>query len=438
MNYSEKQLKETTQIAYLSLLEKGQDALESTGQLGPFSIKDIILSCIDQEAARQACIDEGIPANEITFQKLVEHSDISKEDKARIELFDEEILNWKIADINDFNQENGMYALVIETGDHDAIIAFRGSENMKKYQNLVNDWAKADFGLLNAEETHQQQAAEEFLDSLNQSGLLKKYDTLQVTGHSLGGNLASHFTVSAAEPGREDVFNKIERCINFDGPGVSDEYLKSHKDAIEKASSKISHYSWSAIGELLYPLPGEDKEFFGINNDLHKDNLIDRFRYKLIRRHDTRSLMFDEEGKAKRGKQDIFSMFMSGLSKVVDGSIPAELTTELFFAASTIFKAFTYEKEDGSIGFKLPFMKVNEKAAENPFCKKCGDCLLATVNNIKERFNILVTGREEKKSGFADVAEGIQNEKGVRTSSLNDLIKSLGKEQGRDSLELAM
>ena len=70
MNYSEKQLKETTQIAYLSLLEKGQDALESTGQVGPFSVKDIILSCIDQEAARQACIDNGIPPNEITFQKL--------------------------------------------------------------------------------------------------------------------------------------------------------------------------------------------------------------------------------------------------------------------------------------------------------------------------------------------------------------------------------
>ena len=47
-------------------------------------------------------------------------------------------------------------------------------------------------------------------------------------------------------------------------------------------------------------------------------------------------------------------------------------------------------------------------------------------------------GREEKKSGFADVAEGIQNEKSVRTSSLNDLIQSFGKEQGRDSLELAM
>ena len=65
MKYSDLELKGATQIAYLSLLEKGQDALESAGELGPFSVRDIILSCVDQESARQACLDKGIPENEI-------------------------------------------------------------------------------------------------------------------------------------------------------------------------------------------------------------------------------------------------------------------------------------------------------------------------------------------------------------------------------------
>ena len=437
MKYSDKELKEATQIAYLSLLEKGQDALETTGKVGPYTLEQIIHTCIDEEAARKACIERGIPENEITFQDIVQNSDISPEDKERIKRFDDKMLGWKIIDINDFNQENGMYACVIETGEKDAIVAFRGSENMKKYSNLVNDWAKADFALLNSEETEQQKASEEYLDSLIQHGLLKKFDSLAVTGHSLGGNLASHFTISSAEPGREEIFNKIDQCINFDGPGVSDEYIKKHREAIDKASSKITHYSWSAIGKLLFSIPGEKKEYLGINNDLHKDSPIDRFRYLLIRRHDTRSLVFDQNGKAKRGRQDIFSMLMSGISKVADKMIPAGLTEELFFAISTVFKCFTYEKEDGSIGFKLPFMKVKDKAAENPFCRKCGEILKVTAENFKKKFHMFSRDSEHKKSGFADIVSGMQGDRDVRTNSINDFINNIGRDLGKEDIALA-
>lgn len=437
MKYSDKELKEATQIAYLSLLEKGQDALETTGQVGPYTLEQIIRTCIDEEAAKKACIERGILENEITFQDLVQNSDISPEDKERIKRFDDKILGWKIIDINDFNQENGMYACLIETGEKDAVVAFRGSENMKKYKNLVNDWVKADFALLNSEETEQQKTSEEYLDSLVQHGLLNKYNSLAVTGHSLGGNLASHFTVSAAEPGREEVFNKIDQCINFDGPGVSNEYIKKHKDAIDKSGSKITHYSWSAVGKLLFSIPGEKKAYLGINKDLYKDSPIDRFRYLLIRRHDTRSLLFDQDGKAKRGRQDIFSMLMSGTSKILDAMIPASLTDELYFALSTIFKCFTYEKQDGSIGFKLPFMKVKEKAAENPFCKKCGEILKVTVENFRNKFHLFTRDPEHRKSGFADIVSGMQGDRAVRTNSINELINNIGKDLGKQDIALA-
>lgn len=437
MKHSDKELKEATQIAYLSLLEKGQDALEATGQVGPFTLEQIIRTCIDEESARKACIEKGIPENGITFQDLVENSDITPEDKERIKRFDDKILGWKIVDINDFNQENGMYACVIETDERNAIVAFRGSENMKKYSNLVNDWAKADFALLNSDETEQQKAAEDYLDSLNEHGVLKNYDSLAVTGHSLGGNLASHFTISAAEPGREEVFNKIDQCVNFDGPGVSNEYIRSHREAIDKASSKITHYSWSAIGKLLFSIPGEKKEYLGINNDLHKDSPLDRFRYKLIRRHDTRSLEFDENGRAKRGRQDVFSMLMSGVSKIADKMVPASLTDELFFAIATVFKCFTYEKENGAIGLKLPFMKVKEQTAPNPFCRKCGEIMKVTIGNLKNKFHLFTRESNEKKSGFADIAEGIQGDKEVRSNSINEFINTLGKDLGRQDVALA-
>ena len=437
MRYSDLELKGATQIAYLSLLEKGQDALESTGKAGPYTVREIILSCVDQESAKQACINKGIPENEITFDMLVQNSDISKEDKERIELFTDEMLNWKIADINDFNQENGMYACVIETKEDDAIIAFRGSENMKKYQNLVKDWANADFGLLNSSETSQQKAAEAYMESLQQKHILDKYDSLAVTGHSLGGNLAAHFTVSSAEPGRESIYTKINQCVNFDGQGVSNEYIKEHQSAITKTGSKITHYKWSAVGALLLPIPGEKTEFLGINDDLHKETALERFKYKLIRRHDTRSLMFDENGQAIRGKQDIFSIIMSGISKFAELAIPQKITNELFFAVSTVFKLFTYEKEDGGIGFKLPFVKVKEKIAENQFCRKCGDILKRSLEMLKDKMHLFTKSAEKKKSGFSDVATGIQNDKEVRADKINDFINSIGKQIGKDNIEFA-
>lgn len=219
--------------------------------------------------------------------------------------------------------------------------------------------------------------------------------------------------------------------------GVSDEYLKAHENEIEKASSKITHYSWSAVGELLFPIPGEKKEFLAINNDLHKDSFIDRFRYKTLRRHDTRSLLFDEDGNAKRGKQDIFSIMMSGLSKSADKLIPAEISNDAFAVISSAFRAFTYEKEDGSIGFKLPFMRVKDEHQKNPFCLRCGEVLKNAFENIKNKFHIFSRKSQEKKSGFADVALGIQGDKSVRAGTVNDFIDSIGKNMGRDSVEFA-
>ena len=43
--------------------------------------------------------------------------------------------NWSLADVHDTNSVNGFYGCVIDTGDGNAALSFRGSENMTKTEN---------------------------------------------------------------------------------------------------------------------------------------------------------------------------------------------------------------------------------------------------------------------------------------------------------------
>lgn len=102
--------------------------------------------------------------------------------------------SWKVVDVRNNNSTTGMYACMIETSEGDAIVAFRGSEDLANNQ-LYLDWLKADVGLLDSTATEQQTDAEEYISYI--SGLSKQYDTYVFAGHSLGGNLAAHAGVTA-------------------------------------------------------------------------------------------------------------------------------------------------------------------------------------------------------------------------------------------------
>lgn len=56
---------------------------------------------------------------------------------------------WEIVDIRDENNTTGMVACLIETGDENALVAFRGSESDTSSNKLM-DWVVSDLGLLNA------------------------------------------------------------------------------------------------------------------------------------------------------------------------------------------------------------------------------------------------------------------------------------------------
>ena len=128
---------------------------------------------------------------------------------------------------------------------------------------------------------------------------------------------------------------------------------------------------------------------------------------------------------------------MSGISKWADLAIPQKVTNELYFAISSVFRLFTYEKEDGSIGFKLPFVKIKEKIANNEFGRKCGDILRKSIETFKEKIHYFTKDENEKKSGFADVATGIQDDKEVRADKINDLLNSITNQRGNDNIEFA-
>lgn len=152
---------------------------------------------------------------------------------------------WKLVDTNNDNKGSGFYASVFETAPDKAIIAFRGTEGS------ANDWINGDLRLLNSIETPQQHQGEVYLKELVAKGLAEKYGYLATAGHSLGGNLATDFTLEASTKGL-----RIDQCTVFDSPGFSDEYLKAHFLQILKSGNTITKYRWSAVGSLLFDIPG--------------------------------------------------------------------------------------------------------------------------------------------------------------------------------------
>ncbi len=436
--YTDKELKEATQIVYLSFLSRAAENLKADGIQGPYTVRNLINSCINTKWALKLAVEDGLDEKNITIKDLVKYSDLKDSDKSIIEEFSPQMFEWKLVDITDMNSLNGFVACCIETSEKEAIVAFRGSENMRDYSNAINDWARADFGLLNSRETRQQEETEKYGEYLLKKGTLDKYDSLAVTGHSLGGNLATHFTISAAQTGREKLFNKIKQSINLDGPGVSDEYLAEHKEKIEKAAPKLKRYKWSAVGTLLFDIPGEESEFLDINDDLYKDDSKERIKYKVITRHSTKSLIFDENGNAKRGKQDVVSKGLSSFSKAIDKFVPEHITTEIFATADWIFERIIRIKEQRNIEFNDP------KWAER-FAKKgsvLGSCVnfinktidifkegaMALENEIAELFTPKKYSTFTPKLAIADVYGGLQNNCSYNRTSFQNAEKIIEKD----------
>ena len=224
---------------------------------------------------------------------------------------DAEINSWKISAVHNTNSENGFYACVIETSPGNAAVGFRGSEGMGDLDNVIHDWVHADLGLLNSTLTNQQAEVDVFLDKYKD--MLGNYDNLTMTGHSLGGNLAEYATIVSDKYKLDD---NIEQCVSMDGPGFSDEFIRKHKDQIDKMNDVMKHYRWSFVGALLNDLPGVDYHFLEVTNVEGEDE------YNSFTRHSTIYVAVDENGNFIEGEQDDFSKFTSMVSEGIDHMPP--------------------------------------------------------------------------------------------------------------------
>ena len=246
--------------------------------------------------------------------------------------------NWKAIAVRDDNDNTGFYGCMIETGEGDAVLSFRGTEPVDS-DHLIKDGI-ADLGLWNSKETRQQAQAAEFANDMYQK-YGNKYDAYYMAGHSLGGNLAEHAAVFAPEG------MNIQRCVSFDGPGFSNDYIIKNSDRIAARKGVIDHYQYSLVGSLLFPLPGTD--FMVI--DAHSEPGDGYFA-----RHSLTSIIF-KGGSVSPGLPDWAALLVGPLTKELEHNPSAILTFAHQFLDKYIFSnselSFLITLFSGMCGFGI-------------------------------------------------------------------------------------
>ncbi len=286
MSYTDEQMVIASQIAYMDFIN--EDYLYS----GSYTIMELLEreTLVGSEKHKEDAAD--------LIRRIQEGSST------------QECGNWRLRDIRNDQHGSGMYACVVETGEGEAIIAFRGSES-DTLENKIKDWGVSDFGLLNNVLTPQQAAAEKYMkDIYKKYG--DQYNSFGVTGHSLGGNLAEHATITASDGMR----NKIDQCVNLDGPGFSNNYMIAHASDINKSKGIITHYQWSLVGTLLNPVPGSRYQTVQADTP-NKESYLS----SVVWRHDTHNVNYDEYGNVINGSKDELAAIADPISKQLDFSI---------------------------------------------------------------------------------------------------------------------
>lgn len=218
---------------------------------------------------------------------------------------------WTLLDTCDKNNSTGLYGCMIDTGDGNSIISFRGTESYSFDQKLRDQFG-ADLGLLNSSLTLQQRDAENYVHELwEKYGY--RYNSFSLTGHSLGGNLAVHATITAPDAMKA----QIDHTVSYDGPGFSNEYNRSHRRSIDEIKGKVDHYQWSMVGSLLY----QPKTVRSRSIKAHDDAGSDSKLKNTVNRHYLTNVELDGDY-VQDGEKDFLSQLLGPASKVVETAGP--------------------------------------------------------------------------------------------------------------------
>ena len=247
MACTEMQSRDASLIAYLTILSpKNRERPENSP---PLSVKDLILQNINiEEAEKKAGVKYD--GSYEKFMEILEVSNIDEGNKNTIKGIRKEALEWKYLADRDTNSSTGFFGCALETGEGEAIVAFRGSQAFGNYENTVDDWGRGDIELIRGL-TVQDTQAEIFADELAAKGILNGY-SIDVAGHSLGGELATHFTIYCVE-NQPEMYNRINHCYNLDGPGRDKSYRERYASSIAIAKDKITNYGVYVEG-ILEPI----------------------------------------------------------------------------------------------------------------------------------------------------------------------------------------
>ena len=243
-------------------------------QMAYCNINETTYTYVSRWAVDNGITIEGDP----TFEQIVEayrYLDINlwndaKDGESFVDKYDflenaasSEYGSWKIVQVCDQNEENGLYAVAIETGkytrngvDNSVILAVRGSEVVGEQGFL--DWLQADANFINSDITEQEKALNEYVNTEFTDLVREKgYTYTAYMGHSLGGYLAieAAANVAAVNP---YLYNTLLEAISIDGPGVTNENYNANKEYYEMIADKCFHYHATAVGSILQTICNPD------------------------------------------------------------------------------------------------------------------------------------------------------------------------------------
>ena len=328
-NYTDQELLDVTQIAYYNFdSEMIEDLTRKNGGRPP-DLQQILVADYAKYKAIDKNLIEGDVKDTIYGSVCVEDPKFENVEGGEEKAYDlskvasaqeryeaikdgDRCEGWTLLDYHNENASTGFVACVLDPGDGGAIIGFRGSESDPKYQ-IFTDWVVSDVGLSNSYETVQQHAAEAYVEDMYKR-FGDKYDHWAMSGHSLGGALAAHGALTAPQ----EMWENITQAYSLDGPGVSDEYIAGHRDYIERMRQHpdvMRHYGWSWVGDLIYPLPCMNYQWLDVADDMNGLSF-----FETTRKHDTCSVLFNEDGSFKTANKDLdwFAFGASAVSKGID------------------------------------------------------------------------------------------------------------------------
>lgn len=468
MAFTDKQMRDASQVAYCGLIKDKMAELKEKGDTNHYTVEELIEMSIPYYDLLKSmyATSKGVDPESVSLKEMLPYlsEDVLTEgNKGLIEALDDETLSWKVVDAHDTTDKNGFFACTMETEPGKAIVGIKGSKFDNPIYDLYQDWIKSDFGLINSVRTDQQEETENYIDRMVSEGILDNYNDVGVTGYSLGGNLAAHFTVASAKEGREEVFNKITQCASLDGPGFSNEYLVANEEYIKQAAGKVDQYSWSAIGNVLNQLPGSHQKYCLAANPMEFDPqtiaLAKTFSRGLLQgdkldqfidgalSHKIDAISFNEDGSLVEGNETDFMKQMKETSKQLDQSPKFKAQTIRLYYQMKKFDTLFSLGQDGKPAFREEVLQKDEngqnvlrddiKEKLDLYNQQMKEEMIALglsisgIDHVEEGPEASQTLSEDNKKGsmFTEILKMAAKGDDVRTDKINEFIGLLANER---------